>query len=652
MKVFVIPTSAALKYESRLSEIQEYNNSGAEMDTGVKTERLSPLLHEIKYDIDSIDSPSLPTHGKETKSHAEDYEDPLMRVSYVEEKGSPTTMFSSPNSASHLQVLGSSDDSNLMMTSPDLPGILQVAHRSLHTNDGCYAFISGAVSGDHQTTTSSAASCLPVSASSTSVSSSTSIPNSISNNIASSIPCSIASCLSLSYTCSSEASCSSPSLMSSASSTSSLSGTSTSDAPLVSGLLSRDVNVDILVNNGVSITRHSADYCSTAGDHGVTDPDDAGGSPGATTGGRGPHKLGAGISDAVTKILDDVDWSIIPMANNGRQKVHVKRPMNAFMVWAQEARRKLSGQHRQVHNAELSKSLGKIWRGMTDDQKRPFIERADQLRQKHKQEYPNYKYQPRRRKENLKTVPGRNSPPPNAQAIGQQQQQQSQHLLNMAQHQPQSPFLGVKNGGLLGASPLSPPHSPSVFRHDDPPQLGETAFVSDCVTADALDIDRAEMNRYLWPDQSIYSQSPQLGGTSSPSGSSPLTLSTTSSPHTLSNSPHSQTSAPSPLAYPTPVQANASSRVIGAPCLYSGPTYCNVSPLIANNSPDTGEAAGSSSPPPATADLVELQPPRRDEPLPSLSAHKGMNPFIPNNIYYSQPYAYNYASYSYATSWQ
>jgi hypothetical protein len=79
---------------------------------------------------------------------------------------------------------------------------------------------------------------------------------------------------------------------------------------------------------------------------------------------------------------------------------------------------------------------------MTDDQKRPFIERADQLRQKHKQEYPNYKYQPRRRKENLKTVPARNSPPPNAQAIGQQQQQQSQHLLNMVQHQPQSPFLG------------------------------------------------------------------------------------------------------------------------------------------------------------------------------------------------------------------
>ncbi|KAF2368814.1 High mobility group box domain [Trinorchestia longiramus] len=338
---------------------------------------------------------------------------------------------------------------------------------------------------------------------------------------------------------------------------------------------------------------------------------------------------------------------VVASGCSGRQKVHVKRPMNAFMVWAQEARRKLSGQHRQVHNAELSKSLGKIWRSMSDDQKRPFIERADHLRQKHKQEYPNYKYQPRRRKENVKTVPGRSPPPPNAQAMGQQQA----HLHNMAaQHQQQSPFVSVKGSGLLGAPPLSPPNSPSGLRQEDPQPLGETVFVSDCLTADSLEgIDRAEMNKYLWPDQAIYSQHAQLG-TSSPSGSSPLTLSTTSSPHTLSNSPHSQTSAPSPLAYPTPLQANSSTRVLGAPCLYTGPTYCNVSPLIANNSPDNGETTNSSSPPPTTVDLVELQPPRRDEPLPSLTTHKGVNPFIPNNICYSQPYPYNY-SYSYAAMW-
>ena len=95
----------------------------------------------------------------------------------------------------------------------------------------------------------------------------------------------------------------------------------------------------------------------------------------------------------------------MPVRSGGsiKQKPHVKRPMNAFMVWAQAARRKLADQYPHLHNAELSKTLGKLWRMLSEDEKKPFMEEAERLRVKHKKEHPDYKYQPRRKK-NLKGV--------------------------------------------------------------------------------------------------------------------------------------------------------------------------------------------------------------------------------------------------------
>ncbi|XP_062867724.1 transcription factor Sox-19a-like [Trichomycterus rosablanca] len=136
--------------------------------------------------------------------------------------------------------------------------------------------------------------------------------------------------------------------------------------------------------------------------------------------------LTSSTSEAVNTVEASIsstaaEWEQLQKAKNNNKNGYIKRPMNAFMIWARIQRPALTKLNPTMSNVDVSVQLGIQWSKLTEEQKMPYYEEARTLEKKHRQEFPGWVYKPGRKIRSPVSTSGMTFQAPATSALAQPQ---------------------------------------------------------------------------------------------------------------------------------------------------------------------------------------------------------------------------------------
>ncbi|KAF7260549.1 hypothetical protein EG68_02243 [Paragonimus skrjabini miyazakii] len=99
----------------------------------------------------------------------------------------------------------------------------------------------------------------------------------------------------------------------------------------------------------------------------------------------------------LTGVLALRPYTTITESKKKRRKDSVPRPLNSFMLFAQHIRRNVLRVFSDASNSAISQQLGDLWRTVPHQYRNQYDDEANRLVKIHQLEFPNYKYQPKKR---------------------------------------------------------------------------------------------------------------------------------------------------------------------------------------------------------------------------------------------------------------